>query len=189
MRQWQSESLSPTAWRDRGAGARVCKELRPGDVVALRGTLGAGKTAFVRGIAAQLAPQASVSSPTFAIMNEYRGEMPLFHFDLYRIGDAEELDGIGFEEFFEKARRHAHRVERTGAAGAAAAHHCGHAGKPGVRRHAPHHGGRGAAVMLILAVDATGGAASCALAPGGCAAGRELSQHRLHPQRNAAAPD
>ena len=83
-------------------GRAFAKELRPGDVVALRGTLGAGKTAFVRGIAAQLAPQASVSSPTFAIMNEYRGEMPLFHFDLYRIGDAEELDGIGFEEFFEK---------------------------------------------------------------------------------------
>ena len=83
-------------------GRAFAKELRPGGVVALRGTLGAGKTAFVRGIAAQLAPQASVSSPTFAIMNEYRGEMPLFHFDLYRIGDAEELDGIGFEEFFEK---------------------------------------------------------------------------------------
>ena len=83
-------------------GERLAKALRGGEVIAYTGDLGAGKTAFVRGIAAQLAPQASVSSPTFAIMNEYRGEMPLFHFDLYRIGDAEELDGIGFEEFFEK---------------------------------------------------------------------------------------
>ena len=93
-------------------GRAFAKELRPGDVVALRGTLGAGKTAFVRGIAAQLAPQASVSSPTFAIMNEYRGEMPLFHFDLYRIGEAEELDGIGFEEFFEKPGEWSERVQQ-----------------------------------------------------------------------------
>ena len=94
--------LSNSVEETEALGAELAGRLEPGDVVAFTGDLGAGKTAFVRGIAAQLAPQASVSSPTFAIMNEYRGEMPLFHFDLYHIGDPEELDGIGFEEFFEK---------------------------------------------------------------------------------------
>ncbi|MBQ6059665.1 MAG: tRNA (adenosine(37)-N6)-threonylcarbamoyltransferase complex ATPase subunit type 1 TsaE [Clostridia bacterium] len=95
MRKWITSSVEETE----AAGREFAAQLRPGDVVALRGGLGAGKTAFVRGIASLLAPEARVSSPTFALMHEYAGEMPLYHFDLYRIPDAEELWSIGFEEF------------------------------------------------------------------------------------------
>ncbi len=95
IRKWITSSVEETE----AAGREFAAQLRPGDVVALRGGLGAGKTAFVRGIASLLAPEARVSSPTFALMHEYAGEMPLYHFDLYRIPDAEELWSIGFEEF------------------------------------------------------------------------------------------
>ena len=95
IRKWLTSCVEETE----AAGREFAAQLRPGDVVALRGGLGAGKTAFVRGIASLLAPEARVSSPTFALMHEYAGEMPLYHFDLYRIPDAEELWSIGFEEF------------------------------------------------------------------------------------------
>ena len=83
-------------------GAALAKTLCGGEVIAFLGDLGAGKTAFCEGLAEGLGCTDPVSSPTFAIVNYYRGPRPLAHFDLYRIGDAEELDGIGFEEFFEK---------------------------------------------------------------------------------------
>lgn len=68
--------------------------------IAMYGDLGAGKTVFVRGIASVLSPTSRVKSPTFTLVNEYRrGKTPLFHFDLYRIKDAEELDGFGFDEY------------------------------------------------------------------------------------------
>ncbi|MBQ8511499.1 MAG: tRNA (adenosine(37)-N6)-threonylcarbamoyltransferase complex ATPase subunit type 1 TsaE [Clostridia bacterium] len=68
--------------------------------VAMYGDLGAGKTVFVRGLASVLSPGSRVKSPTYTIVNEYRkGKRPLFHFDLYRIGDTSELDGFGFEEY------------------------------------------------------------------------------------------
>ncbi len=68
--------------------------------VALYGDLGAGKTAFVRGFASVLSPGSRVKSPTYTIVNEYRqGSYPLFHFDLYRMEDADSLDSIGFEEY------------------------------------------------------------------------------------------
>lgn len=70
--------------------------------VAMYGDLGAGKTVFVRGLASVLSPGSRVKSPTYTIVNEYRkGKRPLFHFDLYRIGDTTELDGFGFEEYVE----------------------------------------------------------------------------------------
>lgn len=70
--------------------------------IALYGDLGAGKTAFVRGLASVLSPSSRVKSPTYTIVNEYRrGKMPLFHFDLYRISDEDELSDIGFEEYLE----------------------------------------------------------------------------------------
>ena len=96
-REWITSSVEETE----AAGREFAAQLRPGDVVALRGGLGMGKTAFVRGIASLLAPKARVSSPTFALMHEYEGEVPLYHFDLYRIPDAEELWSIGFEEFLD----------------------------------------------------------------------------------------
>jgi tRNA threonylcarbamoyladenosine biosynthesis protein TsaE len=73
--------------------------LRPGDVVALYGDLGAGKTAFVRGMARGMGLTARVSSPTFTIVNEYLGSVPLFHFDMYRLSDPEELFEIGWEDY------------------------------------------------------------------------------------------
>ena len=81
------------------AGAAFAGLLRPGDVVALYGGLGAGKTAFVRGMARGLGVAARVSSPTFTIVNEYPGPVPLFHFDMYRLGGPDELFEIGWEDY------------------------------------------------------------------------------------------
>lgn len=81
-------------------GAQLAARLRPGDVVAYTGDLGAGKTAFTRGIARGLGIPERVTSPTFTIVNEYEGgRLPLFHFDLYRLGDPEELFDIGWEDY------------------------------------------------------------------------------------------
>ena len=81
-------------------GAQLAARLRPGDVVAYTGDLGAGKTAFTRGIARGLGIPERVTSPTFTIVTEYEGgRLPLFHFDLYRLGDPEELFDIGWEDY------------------------------------------------------------------------------------------
>jgi tRNA threonylcarbamoyladenosine biosynthesis protein TsaE len=77
----------------------LCGKLIVGDVVLLYGDLGAGKTEFVKGLAAGLGVAEPVTSPTFALLNVYQGRMPLYHFDLYRLDRLEELDGIGFNEF------------------------------------------------------------------------------------------
>jgi tRNA threonylcarbamoyladenosine biosynthesis protein TsaE len=79
-------------------GARLARTLGPGDVVLLEGELGAGKTAFVRGLAVGLgAPEEDVSSPTFTLVQEYRGRLPFLHADLYRISGAE-ADELGLDE-------------------------------------------------------------------------------------------
>lgn len=75
--------------------------LHPGDIVAFRGGLGAGKTAFTRGLAAGLRVRDEVSSPTFALVNEYRGDIPLVHFDMYRIQNADDLYMTGFFDYLE----------------------------------------------------------------------------------------
>jgi tRNA threonylcarbamoyladenosine biosynthesis protein TsaE len=79
-------------------GAALAPALRPGDVVALSGELGAGKTRFVSGLARALHPGARVRSPSFTLVNEYAGEPPVFHLDLYRLGTGE-VDGLGLEEY------------------------------------------------------------------------------------------
>jgi tRNA threonylcarbamoyladenosine biosynthesis protein TsaE len=80
------------------AGARLAESLRAGDVVLLYGDLGAGKTAFVRGLAEGLgAPGDEVSSPTFTIVQEYAGRVTLYHVDLYRL-EEREVDDLGLEE-------------------------------------------------------------------------------------------
>ncbi len=81
-------------------GERLARNLPPGGaVVALYGELGAGKTAFVRGMARGLGVTAQVVSPTFTIVNEYPGPRELFHFDMYRLGGADELFDIGWEGY------------------------------------------------------------------------------------------
>jgi tRNA threonylcarbamoyladenosine biosynthesis protein TsaE len=81
-------------------GGRLADALGPGAVVAFTGDLGAGKTAFVSGMARALGTQERVTSPTFTIVNEYEGgRLPLFHFDLYRLGSADELFHIGWEDY------------------------------------------------------------------------------------------
>ena len=72
--------------------------LERGEVVALRGGLGAGKTAFVKGLAAGLGIEQEVVSPTFTIMNEYRGAVPIYHFDLYRLSGPDDLFDVGLDE-------------------------------------------------------------------------------------------
>ena len=81
-------------------GAALARRLTPGSVVAFTGDLGAGKTAFVRGMAAGLGVPGRVTSPTFTIVNEYEGgRLPLFHFDMYRLNSADELFDIGWEDY------------------------------------------------------------------------------------------
>ena len=81
-------------------GRRLGEQLQPGSVVAFTGDLGAGKTAFTRGLAHGLGIRDRVTSPTFTIVNEYEGgRLPLFHFDMYRLGSSEELFDIGWEDY------------------------------------------------------------------------------------------
>lgn len=80
-------------------GERVGKILPRGAVIAYTGTLGMGKTAFTRGLARGLGCRGRVSSPTFTIVNEYEGSIPLFHFDMYRLASSEELFDIGWDDY------------------------------------------------------------------------------------------
>lgn len=79
---------------------RFAGYLPPGTVVALTGDLGAGKTVFAQGVAAGLGVTAHVTSPTFTIVNEYRGRLPFYHIDAYRLEDESEILEFGFEEYF-----------------------------------------------------------------------------------------
>ena len=89
---------SPT--ETEAVGASLAAKLEPGSVIAFTGDLGAGKTAFTRGLAKGLGIEERVTSPTFTIVNEYEGgRLPLFHFDMYRLGSADELFHIGWEDY------------------------------------------------------------------------------------------
>ena len=77
--------------------------LKPGDCIAYRGGMGAGKTAFTRGLARGLGATEQVTSPTYTIVNEYlSGRMPLFHFDMYRLASADDLWDIGWEDYLDR---------------------------------------------------------------------------------------
>ena len=80
-------------------GAELAAMLKCGDFVALYGDLGAGKTAFVRGMAKVLTPTAQPHSPTYTIVNVYDGKLPLYHFDMYRIKDDDDLYSTGFYDY------------------------------------------------------------------------------------------
>ncbi len=84
-------------------GERLAAHLTGGDTVAYTGDLGAGKTAFTRGLARGLGISARITSPTFTIVNEYEGgRLPLFHFDMYRLGSSDELYDIGWEDYLDR---------------------------------------------------------------------------------------
>lgn len=97
----QMISHSPAQTED--FGAKLAARLQPGTVLAFRGGLGAGKTAFTRGLARGLGITDRVTSPTYTIVNEYlSGRLPLFHFDMYRLHSSDELFDIGWEDYLER---------------------------------------------------------------------------------------
>ena len=84
-------------------GAALAEKLMPGAVIAYRGDLGAGKTAFTRGLARGLGYREPVTSPTYTIVNEYLGgRLPLFHFDMYRLASSDDLWDIGWEDYLDR---------------------------------------------------------------------------------------
>lgn len=97
------EHLTHSAAETEALGCRLGCALAPGTVIAYRGGLGMGKTAFTRGLARGLDCRDRVTSPTFTIVNEYEGgALPLFHFDMYRLRDADDLFDIGWEDFLRR---------------------------------------------------------------------------------------
>ena len=80
---------------------RFARKLKVGDIVFLKGDLGTGKTTFVKGLAPAFKVSVKkVNSPTFVLMNYYKGKLPIYHFDLYRLGNPKELDTLDFDEYF-----------------------------------------------------------------------------------------
>lgn len=93
--QYRSKSVADTE----AFGEQLAKRLYPGCVLAFTGSLGMGKTALTRGLARGLGCRGRVTSPTFTIVNEYDGPLPLFHFDLYRLSSSDELYDIGWDDY------------------------------------------------------------------------------------------
>ena len=96
----QCEYITNSAQQTEQLGEKLGRILTPGTVLAYTGDLGAGKTAFTRGLAKGLEIPERITSPTFTIVNEYEGgRLPLFHFDMYRLGSSDELFDIGWEDY------------------------------------------------------------------------------------------
>lgn len=93
------EKVSNSPAETERLGEALADKVAPGAVIAFTGDLGAGKTAFTRGLARGLGVTERVTSPTFTIVNEYEGRLPLFHFDMYRLTSSEELFDIGWEDY------------------------------------------------------------------------------------------
>lgn len=93
--EYQSYSVEDT----KKIAFHFANQLHPGDILCLYGDLGVGKTAFVQGLAEGLHIVDYITSPTFTIVNEHKGTFPLYHFDVYRIDDADEMYEIGFEDY------------------------------------------------------------------------------------------
>ncbi len=81
-------------------GEKLGKLLKKGDIVALNGDLGAGKTTLTKSLGLGLGVEEYITSPTFSLINEYRGRLPVYHFDVYRLENVKELDDLGFDEYF-----------------------------------------------------------------------------------------
>jgi tRNA threonylcarbamoyladenosine biosynthesis protein TsaE len=82
-------------------GKAIGRLLKPGDLISLVGEMGAGKTTLVQGIAQGLESTEHVTSPTFTLINEYPGRIPLYHFDVYRLQSSEDMEDLGYEEYFQ----------------------------------------------------------------------------------------
>ena len=95
MQRFVSHSVQDTE----KIAAKLAEKLKGGEVIAFTGPMGMGKTAFTRGLARGLGCRGRVTSPTFTIVNEYSGDIPLFHFDMYRLGGEDELFDIGWEDY------------------------------------------------------------------------------------------
>lgn len=80
-------------------GNKLGNMLKPGDIICLNGEMGTGKTHFTKGIAKALGIADPITSPTFTIVNEYEGRLKLYHFDVYRVNDPDEIEAIGFDEY------------------------------------------------------------------------------------------
>lgn len=99
MKETVYETFSPE--ETHVLGKKIGKQAKAGDVYTLVGELGVGKTVFTQGIAEGLGIKEAVSSPTFTIVQVYEeGRLPFYHFDVYRVGDIEEMDEIGYEDYF-----------------------------------------------------------------------------------------
>ena len=97
------EFITHSPEQTEAVGAALGKLLQPGAVIAYQGDLGAGKTAFTRGVACGLGAKESVTSPTYTIVNEYlSGKYPLFHFDMYRLASSDDLFDIGWEDYLDR---------------------------------------------------------------------------------------
>lgn len=96
------EYISRSVAETEAIGQKLAAHLHPGTVLAYLGDLGMGKTAFTRGLARGLGCSGRVTSPTFTIVNEYDGRTPLFHFDMYRLTDSEDLFDIGWEDYLDR---------------------------------------------------------------------------------------
>lgn len=97
MKQYESFSYDDT----QVIAKEIADTLKGGEFIAMYGDLGAGKTAFVQGLAKALGITSHVTSPTFTIVNEYEGRLPLYHFDVYRIADPDEMYEIGYDDYID----------------------------------------------------------------------------------------
>lgn len=95
------QTVTANVGQTEACGAQFAKQLSEPTVVALCGDLGMGKTAFVRGMASVLSPNAAVSSPTFALVHDYGGDPPLVHFDMYRVSGWDDLETTGYFDYLE----------------------------------------------------------------------------------------
>ena len=97
------EFYTASAQETEQLGQRLGQQLKPGAVIAYSGDLGAGKTAFTRGLARGLGIEDPITSPTYTIVNEYPGKIPLFHFDMFRLSSSEDLFDIGWEDYLARS--------------------------------------------------------------------------------------
>ncbi len=99
INRFKSETVTSCSEETQALGRQLAAGLEPGDVIAMIGELGSGKTCIIQGICQGLDVVDDVTSPTFTLINEYQGRLPVYHFDLYRLDDSESVLDIGFDEY------------------------------------------------------------------------------------------